>query len=57
VEKIRETYPNAFKPWTPEDDKNLIAKFKEGLEMVELAQVFQRGPGGIEARLRTLGVV
>ena len=57
VEKIRETYPNAYRPWRPDDDQRLIAKFKEGLDVIELAKLFQRGPGGIQSRLQLLGLV
>ena len=57
VAKIRERYPNAFKPWTVKDEQRLVANFKEGVDVVELAKLFQRGQGGIEARLKMLGLI
>lgn len=57
VDKIRENYPNAFKLWTPEDDVKLASQFRQGLETVELAKLFQRQPGGIKRRLRRLGLI
>jgi hypothetical protein len=57
VEEIREDYPNAFKKWTPKDDRQLVTKFHDGLDLLELSQMFGRQPGGIRRRLQTLGLV
>ena len=57
VEAIRQDYPNAFKKWTPADDVRLAAMFRQGIEIVELAEHFQRQPGGIQGRLWKLGMV
>ena len=51
IEKLRETYPNAYRPWKEEDDEKLIALFKEGKSLEELPPIFGRQPGSIRARL------
>ncbi len=51
--KMRETYPNAFRPWTPGDDNKLMALFGDGKphSVKQLSEVFGRQPGSIRARL------
>ena len=54
ISKMRETYPNAFKPWTDVDDKKLVTMFskKPTIEIAELTKKFGRHPGSIRARLK-----
>lgn len=51
--KMRETYPNAFRPWKPEDDEKLVAMFGDGkaVSIDKLTQELGRQPGSIKARL------
>src|SRR5512146_1018459 len=42
---------NAGKPWTEDEDLELLEKFDEGLSIVELARAHDRTPAGIQARL------
>jgi ATP-dependent exoDNAse (exonuclease V) alpha subunit len=51
---MRETYPNAFKPWSTEDDNKLMGMFSDGKpkSLKELSKVFGRQPGSISARLK-----
>jgi hypothetical protein len=56
MKEIREHYPNAFKLWTPQQDERLVAKFHEGLAVIDLAKLFGRQPGGIRSRLKSLGL-
>ena len=51
---MRETYPNAFKPWSAADDNKLMGMFGEGnpQSMKELSKTFGRQPGSIRARLK-----
>ncbi len=51
IEKIRETYPNASKPWGKDEDVILIKRFKEGVPLAELAIALGRKPGSINLRL------
>src|ERR1044072_1721739 len=42
---------NAGKPWTEEEDRQLLSAFDGGRPLAELAQAHGRTPGGIQARL------
>lgn len=46
---------NAGKPWTENEDLELLEKFDEGLSIAELARVHDRTPAGIQARLERHG--
>jgi len=56
VEKIRKDHPNAFQPWTKEDEELLTALFNDGKTVIELSKSFQRNEGGIKSRLAKLGL-
>lgn len=46
---------NAGKPWTENEDLELLEKFDEGLSIAELARAHDRTPAGIQARLERHG--
>ncbi|HEX8227603.1 MAG TPA: PIF1 family DEAD/DEAH box helicase [Candidatus Saccharimonadales bacterium] len=50
---MRQTYPNAFKPWSKADDAKLMEVFEGGKakSLKELSKTFGRQPGSIKARL------
>jgi ATP-dependent exoDNAse (exonuclease V) alpha subunit len=52
--KMREKYPNAYRPWKKEDDEKLIKVFTAGkeIDLKELTQTFGRHPGSIRERLK-----
>lgn len=54
IAKMREEYPNAFKPWTKAEDAKLMGFFSEGKvkTVKELTKEFGRHPGSIRARLK-----
>ncbi|MEG3633090.1 MULTISPECIES: hypothetical protein [Micromonospora] len=52
LDEIRKDYPNAFEPWTADDDRRLIRRFHEGASMAELCSEFGRNVGGISSRLK-----
>src|SRR5262245_7996990 len=54
LDEIRRTYPNAYKPWTAEQEEALASRYGEGATITELAGELGRQPGGIEARLEKL---
>lgn len=56
IEDVRKEYPNAFQPWTREDEELLAALFNDGKTVKELSKSFQRNEGGIKARLEKLGL-
>ena len=53
--EIRKQYPNAYKPWPVDDDRELCRLHDQGREVVDLAARFGRQPGAIRSRLRHLG--
>ncbi len=52
--KMRETYPNAYRPWTEADDKKLVKLFSDNkkVDAAKLTKIFGRHPGSIKARLQ-----
>lgn len=56
-EKIREKHPNAYRPWTKDQDIELSKLFTEGKKVLELMKKFGRKRGGITARLKKLGLI
>ena len=54
IEACRQEYPNAYMPWTKEDDEQLEQLFCEGKSIGELSEVFQRKKGAIESRIKKL---
>jgi hypothetical protein len=56
IEDMRKEHPNAFFPWTKEDEELLAALFNDGKTVSELSKSFQRNEGGIVARLAKLGL-
>lgn len=54
VVEIRKSHENAYKPWTPEDDKELIRLEKEGKSIGEIASIFGRNQGAINSRLNKI---
>lgn len=45
------------KPWEPEQDKQLVTMFKDGLVVAEIAKELKRTSGAIRARLVKLGLI
>ena len=54
VATMREKYPNAYRPWSEEDDEKLVALFgkKQSVDVDTLTKKFGRHPGSIRARLK-----
>jgi hypothetical protein len=57
LEKIREKYPNAYKPWKETDDILLRDYFNHGKSYSEISEKFRRKPSAIKSRLRKLGLI
>ncbi len=55
--KIRETHPNAGKPWSAADDEELRRLFTSGNAIDDLALLFGRTPNGVQVRLERLGLI
>ena len=56
VYACRREYPNAYNPWSDEDDKSLAGMCCHGATIEELAAHFGRKPGGIKSRIKKLGL-
>ncbi|WP_438453357.1 hypothetical protein [Streptomyces asiaticus] len=51
VEEKRKIHPNAYKPWSAEDEQRLAERCAQGASLAELAREFGRNQGGIASRL------
>lgn len=49
--KMRETFPNAYMPWSNVDDETLQQRFKAGATLSDMTAQFGRHPGSIRKRL------
>ncbi len=56
-DKIREKHPNAFRPWSKEQDEELKEFFGNGVPIADLSQTFGRKTGAIKMRLIKLGMI
>ncbi len=56
VAAIRKEFSQAYAPWRDEDDAYLRKRFLEGATISDLVSEFGRQPGGIQSRLRKLGL-
>jgi len=52
IEKMRLTHPNAYKPWTKQDDAMLKQEFQNGKAIDELSKQLGRHEGSIHMRLQ-----
>lgn len=56
-EQQKAIYPNAYSPWSEEDNLRLKQLFQEGKSVEELMTIFQRNRGSITSQLRKLGLM
>lgn len=52
IDKMRETYPNAYKPWEKQDDDTLKLGFTNGETIKQLSKKLGRHEGSIKMRLQ-----
>ncbi|MFF1821739.1 hypothetical protein ACFVWG_30830 [Kribbella sp. NPDC058245] len=57
IKAARRNHPNAFRPWTAEDEQLLTEMFRGGAGKSELIDALGRQEGGIATRLRGLGLL
>jgi predicted nuclease with TOPRIM domain len=51
-------FTNIGKPWEPSDDEQLIKLYNEDQkDILQIAAIFKRAPGGIAARLKKLNII
>jgi ATP-dependent DNA helicase PIF1 len=52
IQKMRETHPNAYRPWGKQDDESLKVGFRNGATIEELSTQLGRHEGSIKMRLQ-----
>lgn len=52
---VKQQRPSAWSRWTPEEEEQLLAHVENGLTIEEIADIHQRTPVAIDARLEKLG--
>ena len=57
VAEVRQEHPNAYQRWTADADDELARRFREGMDIADLAHHFHRGEGAIRSRLDRLILV
>ncbi len=57
LDKLREKFPNAYRPWSDGDDEKLKDMFESGSTPAQLQKEFGRQAGSIRARLIKLGLI
>lgn len=57
MEMQKQAHPNAYAPWTDEEEKTLLFSWRQGKSISELAEILQRNAGSIRSRLKKMGSV
>jgi hypothetical protein len=57
VEKARQRNPQAFAPWTPEEEQKVRKRHESGESIPAIARAHKRSPRAIELRLQRMGVL
>jgi hypothetical protein len=52
IEKMRQEYPNAYRPWLDEQDEQLRQEFQQGKTVKQLSKLLGRHEGSIKMRLQ-----
>ncbi|MEU9211800.1 hypothetical protein AB0D27_28670 [Streptomyces sp. NPDC048415] len=55
MEDKRKAHPNAYMPWTEQDEQDLAARCAQGASLAQLAREFGRNEGAIASRLMKIG--
>jgi DNA-directed RNA polymerase specialized sigma24 family protein len=56
VKKARQKHPEAYAPWTEDDDRKLEQSCRSGVSILELANLFGRTRGAIKSRIKKLNL-
>lgn len=56
VSEIKKIFPNAYEPWTEEQDRKLEFFFQSGKRVEKLSKIFGRNKGAIVSRIQKLGL-
>ena len=55
MEMQKQMHPNAYAPWTHEEENALLFLWRQGKSIQELADILQRNTGSIRSRLKKVG--
>lgn len=55
--KIKNEYPEAYKPWDEKQEQSILNLFDQGKTLDEIAKIMKRQPSGIRSRLQKLGKI
>ncbi len=53
---IKRKYPNAYEPWTQQQEELLRKMHESGAAIGEMAAALNRQPGAVSSRIRKLGL-
>jgi hypothetical protein len=56
AKEVRESYPRAFSPWKPEEDKKLEELVAKGVRITEMAAALGRQPSAVQRRIDVLKI-
>ena len=54
MDQQKAIYPNAYQPWTQDDDQQLLFLYSQGKNLYELMEIFGRNEGAIRSRISKL---
>ncbi len=57
VEEVRKGHLNAYRPWSAEEERELIRRYQSGEKTKAIAEALGRKPGAISSRIAKLGLV
>ena len=57
IAEARQRNPNAFQPWTGDEERQVRERFEKGEAIPAIARAHRRSPKAIELRLKRLGVL
>jgi len=57
MEKIKQESPRAYEPWTTQEETQLTQLYNENKTIQEIATTLQRQKGGINSRLKKIGLI
>jgi uncharacterized protein (DUF433 family) len=55
--EVRKKYPRAYEKWTEDEEKRLVALYRGGKKIGEIAGLLQRQWGAVRIRLEQLGEI
>jgi len=57
LEQIKEKFPNAYEPWSGEEDNLLRELFSDSKKVAEISQILKRQPSAVLSRLKKQGLI